>query len=52
VPRPSPGYPAITSAFYAAMDNIIKGADPQTELDAAVDKIDQDIEDNDGYPVQ
>jgi len=53
VPRPvTPGYPAITSAFYTAMDNIIKGADVQGELDAAVDKIDQDIEDNDGYPLQ
>lgn len=53
VPRPiTPGYPAITAAFYTAMDNIIKGADVQTELDAAVDKIDQDITDNDGYPIQ
>ena len=52
-PRPvTPGYPAITTAFYTAMDNIIKGADVQTELDAAVDKIDQDIADNDGYPVK
>jgi multiple sugar transport system substrate-binding protein len=53
VPRPvTPGYPAITSAFYTAMDNIIKGGDVQAELDAAVDKIDQDIADNNGYPVQ
>jgi multiple sugar transport system substrate-binding protein len=53
VPRPvTPGYPAITSAFYIAMDNIIKGGDVQTELDAAVDKIDQDIKDNNGYPPQ
>lgn len=48
----TPGYPAITSAFYTAMDNIVKGADVQTELDAAVDKIDQDIRDNNGYPAQ
>lgn len=53
VPRPvTPGYPTITAAFYTAMDNIIKGGDVQSELDAAVDKIDQDIEDNDGYPLQ
>jgi multiple sugar transport system substrate-binding protein len=52
VPRPkTPAYPAITSAFYTAMDNIIKGADVQTELDAAVDKIDADIQENDGYPI-
>lgn len=50
-PRPkTPAYPAITSAFYTAMDNIIKGADVQSELDAAVDKIDADIRENDGYP--
>ena len=43
VPRPeSPAYPVITSAFYTAFDNIIKGADPQKELDTAVDKIDKD----------
>lgn len=51
LPRPkTPAYPAITSAFYTAMDNIIKGADVQTELDAAVDKINTDIRENDGYP--
>ncbi len=53
IPRPiTPGYPAVTSAFFTAMDNIIKGGDIQAELDAAVDKIEQDIADNDGYPVQ
>ena len=52
-PRPkTPGYPTVTSAFYIAMDNIIKGGDVQTELDAAVDKIDQDLKDHNGYPVQ
>ena len=51
VPRPAtPGYPAITSAFYTAFDNILKGADPKAELDIAVDKIDKDIKENDGYP--
>ncbi len=53
VPRPkTPGYPAITAAFYTAMDNIIKGADVQTELDIAVDSIEEDIRQNDGYPAQ
>ncbi|MBI9043976.1 MAG: sugar ABC transporter substrate-binding protein [Anaerolineaceae bacterium] len=53
VPRPiTPGYPTITEAFYTAMDNIIKGADVQSELDIAVDKINLDIEDNEGYPQQ
>ena len=53
IPRPiTPGYPVVTSAFFTAMDNIIKGGDVQAELDAAVDKIEQDIAENDGYPVQ
>ncbi|MCG8478203.1 MAG: extracellular solute-binding protein [Spirochaetales bacterium] len=53
VPRPkTPGYPAITAAFYTAMDNIIKGADVQTELDIAVDFIEEDVRQNDGYPAQ
>jgi multiple sugar transport system substrate-binding protein len=51
-PRPiTPAYPTITSAFSTAMDNIIKGADVQDELDAAVDRIDSVIEENDGFPV-
>jgi multiple sugar transport system substrate-binding protein len=50
-PRPiTPGYPVITSAFYTAIDNIIKGGDVQTELDAAADKIDKDLNDNNFYP--
>ncbi len=50
-PRPvTPAYPVVTSAFYTAMDNVIKGADAQSELDAAVDQIDQNIEANSGYP--
>ena len=53
LPRPvTPAYPAITAAFYTAMDNVIKGGDVQTELDAAVDKIDQDLEDHNGYPAK
>ncbi len=51
VPRPQhPAYPTITSAYAEAVDNIINGADVQAELDKAAQKIDQDIEDNEGYP--
>lgn len=51
VPRPeTPAYPAITTAFYTALDNVFKGSDPKRELDAAVDKIEKDIRDNGGYP--
>jgi multiple sugar transport system substrate-binding protein len=51
VERPTtPAYPVITSAMKTAVWNIIAGADVQTELDAAVATIDQDIEDNNGYP--
>ena len=46
----TPAYPVITSAFAEAVNNIVTGADVQTELDKAVEKIDQDIEDNQGYP--
>ncbi|HBY95729.1 MAG: sugar ABC transporter substrate-binding protein [Ardenticatenaceae bacterium] len=53
VPRPiTPAYPAITSAFQEAFDNIKNGADVKSELDKAVKKIDQDIEDNQGYPIK
>ena len=52
VPRPiTPAYPVITEAFAEAVQNIVTGADVQDELDKAVKKIDQDIEDNQGYPV-
>ncbi len=51
VPRPAtPAYPVITNAFSDAVQNIVAGADVQTELDNAVQEIDQDIEDNQGYP--
>jgi multiple sugar transport system substrate-binding protein len=46
----TPAYPVITSSFDTAIRNIVTGADVQTELDNAVEAIDQDIEDNDGYP--
>jgi multiple sugar transport system substrate-binding protein len=52
VERPvTPAYPVISSAFDTAVRNIIAGADVQSELDKAVETIDQDIQDNDGYPL-
>jgi multiple sugar transport system substrate-binding protein len=52
VPRPvTPAYPVITQAFAEAVQNIVAGADVKAELDQAVQKIDQDIEDNEGYPM-
>jgi multiple sugar transport system substrate-binding protein len=47
----TPAYPAITKAFYEAVNNIAAGADVKKELDKAVRKIDQNILDNKGYPV-
>jgi len=53
MPRPiTPAYPVITVAFAEAVDNIVAGADVQAELDKAAQKIDADIEDNQGYPVK
>jgi multiple sugar transport system substrate-binding protein len=46
----TPAYPVITAAFAEAVQNIVAGADVKTELDKAVAKIDQDIQDNQGYP--
>jgi multiple sugar transport system substrate-binding protein len=52
LPRPvTPAYPVITQSFAEATQNIISGADVKEELDKAVEKIDQDIEDNQGYPM-
>lgn len=52
VARPmTPAYPTITSAFAQAVQNIVNGADVKAELEIAVRKIDQDIEDNQGYPM-
>ncbi len=51
VPRPAhPAYPVITSAFAEAVFNIVAGADVAKELKKAARKIDEDIEDNSGYP--
>ena len=53
VVRPvTPAYPTITRAFAQAVDNIAKGSNVKSELDKAVSTIDQDIEDNNGYPVK
>ncbi len=50
VPRPlTPAYATITKVFAEAVDNIIKGADVQTELSKAAEKIDRDIQDHNGY---
>ncbi|AGS25721.1 ABC transporter substrate-binding protein [Rhizobium etli] len=47
---PHPAYPTITAAFMQAVDEVFNGGDPKEALTAAAEKIDQDIEDNDGYP--
>jgi multiple sugar transport system substrate-binding protein len=45
----TPGYPFISSTFEKGFRDIMNGADVQTTLDAMVDKIEVDIEDNHGY---
>jgi multiple sugar transport system substrate-binding protein len=51
VERPvTPAYPVISSAYAEAIQNIVAGGDVKAELDKAVATIDQDIEDNQGYP--
>lgn len=53
VPRPlTPAYATITKAFAEAVDNIIQGADVQQALTSAAEKIDQDIQQHNGYPVR
>jgi multiple sugar transport system substrate-binding protein len=50
VPRPATAaYAVITTVFQEAVENIAQGADVKSELDRAVRRIDQDIQDNDGY---
>lgn len=52
VSRPvTPAYPVITSAFQKAMINILDGSDVKKELDNAVIIIENDIKENEGYPV-
>lgn len=51
VPRPkTPGYPAITTTFQQAFQQIRHGANVKQVLDNAAQEIDQDIRDNQGYP--
>ena len=45
----TPGYPTMALIFEKALADIANGADVQDTLDAAVDEIDQDTEDNMGY---
>lgn len=45
-----PAYPVISSSFGKAISSIFEGADAQKALDRAAATIDEDIEDNDGYP--
>lgn len=53
VPRPkTPAYATISTAFATALENIINGADVQAELTQAAQKIDQDIEDHQGYSIE
>jgi multiple sugar transport system substrate-binding protein len=53
VPAPNtPAYVVISKAFSEAVDNIINGADVQTELSRAAQKIGQDIKDHQGYPIK
>jgi len=52
IPRPvTPAYPTITLAFSEALASIMSGSDVKAALDKAVEKIDQDIKDNQGYPM-
>lgn len=46
---PTPAYVGIALTFEKAMADIANGADVQDALDAAVDEIERDITNNDGY---
>jgi len=51
VPRPrTPAYPLLTSLFQQAFDRIRSGGDVRPVLDRAAAEIDDEIEDNKGYP--
>ena len=51
VPRPAtPAYGTISLAFRNAVANIIRGADPQSELSKAAETIDRTIAANQDYP--
>lgn len=47
---PHPAYPIITLEFANGFEAILNGADIQSTLDKAAKAIDDDIQDNDGYP--
>lgn len=50
-PRPTtPAYNVVSDAFNQAIQDIIDGSDVKGALDKAVKTIDQDIQDNGGYP--
>ena len=52
-PRPqTPAYPVITQFFQQAFQNIRNGADVQATLGEAAAKIDEDLRDNQGYPLR
>jgi multiple sugar transport system substrate-binding protein len=51
VPRPvHPAYPTITAAFAQVVADAIDGADVAASLAKAAADVDQDIDDNQGYP--
>ncbi len=51
VPRPAtPAYPVITDVFQNAFDDIRHGVDISSTLNQAVEEIDTDIRNNQGYP--
>ena len=45
----TPAYPVITSSFEKAVNDILDGGDVQDSLDKAVEAIERNIEDNNGY---
>ena len=45
-----PAYPVISNSFGKAVQHILQGADVKGELQKAARAIDEDIEDNSGYP--
>lgn len=50
VPRPvTPGYPTVTTAFAAAVADVLQGGDPKAALTRAAHTIDADLDANSGY---
>ncbi len=45
----TPAYPVITSSFEKAMNDILDGGDVHDALDKAVEAIERNIDDNNGY---